>query len=159
MFTDTLRPDNATDREIILTRLIDAPRDLVFGAWLTPERVNRWWGPNGFTTTTLEMDVRPGGIWRFIMHGPDGTDYDNRIVYSEVVPNERLVYAHGRDIDDDPTLFHVTVTFSEEDGKTRITMRSLFVSAEERRRVEGFGAIELGNQTLASLEAFVAEGA
>src|SRR6266852_4602923 len=79
------------DREIVITRLLDAPRELAFQAWTEPQHVAHWWGPNGFTNTIHEMDVRPGGVWRFIMHGPDGTDYKNEIVYVEVVKPERLV--------------------------------------------------------------------
>src|SRR2546430_11151240 len=80
-----------SDREILLTRVFDAPRELVFKVWTDPEHVGRWWGPRGFTNTIHEMDVRPGGVWRFTMHGPDGVDYLNRIVFIEVARPERLV--------------------------------------------------------------------
>lgn len=148
---------STSDREIVITRVVDAPRERVFEAFTTPEQVSQWWGPNGFTTTTHEMDARPGGIWRFIMHGPNGTDYPNRIQYIEVVPPERLVYDHDDDVDNDPHGFHVTVTFDQEGAGTRITMRTLLGSAEERKRVEEFGAIEGGNQTLARLAEFLAQ--
>jgi uncharacterized protein YndB with AHSA1/START domain len=82
------------DREMVITRVINAPRALVFKAWTKPAHIGNWWGPRGFTTTTHSMDVRPGGEWRFVMHGPDGTDYQNRIVDLEVVEPERLVYDH-----------------------------------------------------------------
>jgi uncharacterized protein YndB with AHSA1/START domain len=82
------------------------------------------------------------------MHGPDGTDYDNRIVFREVVRPERLVYDHGSDKDDDPYKFHVTVTFVDQGGRTELTMRSLFASAEQRDKKIEFGAVEGGNQTL-----------
>lgn len=146
----TAAPDvtPATEPVINITRLFDAPRELVFDAWTDPQHISQWWGPRGFTTTTHERDVRPGGVWRFIMHGPDGTDYDNRIVYREVVRPERLVYDHDSDKEDDPHKFHVTVTFAEEDGKTRLTMRTLFKSIAERDRTIEFGAVEGGNQTL-----------
>jgi uncharacterized protein YndB with AHSA1/START domain len=72
------------DREIVVTRVFDAPRELVFDAFTDPAHISNWWGPDGFTTTTHEMDVRPGGTWRFVMHGPDGVDYDNIIVYREI---------------------------------------------------------------------------
>ena len=88
-----------TDREIVLSRLIDAPQELVFDAWTDPEQVGQWWGPSGFTTTTHKMEVKPGGVWRFVMHGPDGRDYQNKITYLEIVPPERLVYRHGGDED------------------------------------------------------------
>jgi uncharacterized protein YndB with AHSA1/START domain len=121
--------------------------------WTDPQHVAAWWGPNGFTNTILEMDVRPGGIWRFVMHGPNGVDYDNRIAYTEVVRPERLVYFHGSDVENDPGRFHVTVTFAEERRKTRLTMRSLFVSAAERDKVvKEFGALEGANQHLDRLE-------
>ncbi|MDB5309464.1 MAG: hypothetical protein JWO38_3666 [Gemmataceae bacterium] len=143
---------DTSDREIVITRVIDAPRDLVFSAWTDPEHVSRWWGPRGFTTTTSRMDVSPGGVWRFVMHGPDGRDYQNKIVFSEVVKPERLVYAHGGDDEGEPVNFHVTVTFEDQAGKTKLTMRSLFPSAEERDRVvREYGAVEGGNQTLARL--------
>jgi len=143
------------DREIVITRLLNAPRELVFKAWTDRELIRQWWGPRGFTTTTHEMDVRPGGVWRFIMHGPDGTDYDNRIVYVEIVEPERLVYNHGGD--DGAVQFRATVTFVEQGGKTALTMHSLFPSAEERDRVvREYHAIEGGKQTLDRLEEYLA---
>lgn len=143
------------DREIVLTRVFDAPRELVFKAFTDPKHVAQWWGPNGFTNTIHEMDVRPGGVWRFIMHGPNGVDYPNRVVYSEVVKPERLAWAHGSD-DGKPANFHATVTFAEQGGKTRVTMRMLFATAAERdKTVKEVGAIEGGNQTLARLAAYL----
>lgn len=131
-------------REIAATRVFDAPRDLVFDAWTSPEHVAQWWGPNGFTTTTQSMDVRPGGDWIFIMHGPDGTDYKNHIVYREVVRPERLVYDHVSG-----PLFHATVLFEAEGDKTRIRMQMLFETAELRNQVaEKFGAVQGLEQTL-----------
>jgi uncharacterized protein YndB with AHSA1/START domain len=140
-----------SDREIVLTRVYDAPRELVFRMFTDPEHVRQWWGPNGFTTTTHTMDVRPGGVWRFVMHGPDGTDYPNLITYAEVARPERLAYQHGSD-ESEPAHFEVTVTFQEQDGKTTVTMRSIFPTAAARDHVvEKVGAIEGGKQTLARL--------
>jgi len=134
-------------REIVITRVFDAPRKLVFEAWTDPKHIGSWWGPKGFTTTTFEMDVRPGGVWRFVMHGPDGVDYQNKIVYLEIVAPERLVYDHG-DVTDTGH-FRVTVTFAEQGNKTKLTMRSLFRSVAERDEVvTKYHAIEGGNQTL-----------
>jgi uncharacterized protein YndB with AHSA1/START domain len=141
------------DREIILTRAFDAPRDLVFQAWTDPAHLPHWFGPHGFSLTIHEIDVRPGGMWRYIMHGPDGTDYTNRMVYQEVVRPERLVYLHGEDVDDDPDAFHVTVSFEEEDGRTRVTSRMVMNTVEQRERAVGFGAQELGQQTMERLAA------
>src|SRR5687767_15596482 len=102
-------------REIVGSRVFDAPRELVFKMWTDPKHVPNWWGPNGFLITTYEMDVRPGGAWRFVMHGPDGTDYYNKIVYREVVAPERLAYSHVSG-----PLFDVVVTFEEQGLKTRV---------------------------------------
>src|SRR5690348_13034750 len=124
MDAKTARDTWALDREIVLTRVCDAPRELVFEAWTKSEHVSRWFGPKGFTTTTHEMNVRPGGMWRFDMRAPDGKVYDNRCVYLEVKAPERLVFDHGHDKDDDPTRFRVTVTFDvQSDGKTVVTLR------------------------------------
>ena len=97
------------------------------------------------------MDVRPGGVWRFVMHGPDGTGYDNKVVFVEVVRPERLVYDHGPGDESDSPQFHVTVTFEEEGGKTRLTLRLVFASPAERDRAVEFGALDGGNQTLERL--------
>lgn len=136
------------DREIVLTRIFDAPRELVFDAYTDARHLDEWWGPRGYVTTTHEIDVRVGGTWRFNMHGPDGTDHPNRIVYTEVTRPERLAYLHGSDIDPDPHQFQVTVTFTDLGGRTELTSRILLATAEQRAHVVGFGAIELGYQTL-----------
>lgn len=147
----------SADREIVITRVFDAPRALVFEAWTDPKHVPHWWGPTGFTNTVHEIDVRPGGVWRFVMHGPDGVDYDNKIVYLEVVPPERLVYLHGADREDDPGDFRVIVTFDEEEGRTRLTMRTIFPSAEARdKTLKEVGALEGARQTLDRLAAYLA---
>ncbi|NUM55835.1 MAG: SRPBCC domain-containing protein [Candidatus Hydrogenedentes bacterium] len=147
--------NDTVDREMVIERLVDAPRELVFRAFTEPEHVKHWWGPNGFTNTIHEMDVRPGGVWRFIMHGPDGTDYPNKIVYVEVLPPERLVYEHSGDRPDGPVLFRSTVTLDDAGGKTKVTLRALFPSADEFRRAKEFGAAEGGQQTLARLAEYV----
>ena len=145
--------NNESDRELVFTRVFDAPRELVFDAWTHRNHIEQWWGPNGFTTTTSEMDVRPGGTWRYVMHGPDGTDYPNIIKYREVVRPERLHYWHGDDGTEAPVSFLVTVTFDDEDDKTRVTMRMLFDSKEKKDEVEqSYGAIEGAHQTLGRLE-------
>lgn len=143
--------------DITITRLIDAPRERVFDAWTDPDALNQWWGPQGFTTTTERIDVRPGGVWQFIMHGPDGTDYPNHIVFDEIVRPERITYSHG-ETEGRPDDFHTTVTFADEDGRTRLTMRSVFKSAELREQALGFGAIEGGHSTIDNLSEFVLDG-
>jgi uncharacterized protein YndB with AHSA1/START domain len=150
--------ETTADREIVVSRAFDAPRELVFEAWTKPEHVARWWGPNGFTTTTESMDVRPGGVWKYLMHGPDGTDYPNRIEYINVERPARLVFLHGSGPDRTPGAdFHTTATFDEIGGKTVVTMRSVFPTAALREIVvRDFKAIEGGKQTLARLAEYVA---
>jgi len=144
------------DREIVFTRRLDAARELVFRVWSQAKHVARWWSPRGFTTTTHEMEVAPGGVWRFVMHGPDGTDYDNTITYREISPPERLLYDHGEQ--GAPGSFRVTVTFEAQNGTTRLTMRMLFESVAERDFVvEKYGAIDGGNQTLDRLTEYLEE--
>jgi len=147
----------ALDREVVIMRVYDAPRELVFDAWTNLEHLPRWFGPQGFTLTTREIDVRVGGRWRFVFHGPDGTDYDNRMVFLEVRRPELLSFDHGSDRDDDPGRFRVTVTFdAQSNGKTVVTLRQLHPTKEQRERVIGFGAVELGLQTLDKLAAHLA---
>ncbi len=143
---------NTADRELVIKRVLDAPRELVFAVWTDPEHVAQWWGPNGFSTTIQEMDVRPDGIWRLVMHGPDGTDYKNKIVFLEVVKPERLVYKHEPEKGSEPVTFETTVTFADRGNKTELTFRILFPSAAIFKQVEKkYGAIEGANQTLGRL--------
>lgn len=154
--TDT--GESVEQRELVITRTFDAPRELVFAAWTTPEHVAKWWGPRDFTITTREMDIRPGGVWRYIMHGPDGVDYDNEITYLEIERPERLVYRHGSGGEDPGGEFQTTVTFAARAGQTELTMQMLFASvADLKQAVEQFGAIEGANQTLDSLAEFLAD--
>ena len=149
---------NTSDREIIISRLINAPRELVFEVWTEQEHLEKWWGPNGFTTTTSEFDFKPGGTWIHTMHGPDGTDYPNEVYYEEIVRPERITYDHGGgdDIGVNDAQFHVTVTFEDEGGKTRLTMKSVFKTKKQRDHVvEKYHAIEGGEQHMANLEEYV----
>jgi uncharacterized protein YndB with AHSA1/START domain len=122
-------------RSIIGVREFDAPRDLVFSAWTDPKHLAHWWGPNGFSHTTLSFDLRPGGVWRFVMHGPDGRDYQNHITFEELVPPERIVYRHGGSDDGEAVHFRQTVIFEDIGGRTRMTCRSDFPSAAAREHV------------------------
>jgi uncharacterized protein YndB with AHSA1/START domain len=146
-------PTTATaDREIAATRIFDAPRELVWRVWTDPEHIGKWWGPIGFRTTTNVYELKPGGRWLFVMHGPDGTDYRNDVTFTDVVEPERLEYDHGPS-----PVFHVTVCFDiETDDKTKLSMQMLFPTAEERdRTIEKFGAIEGLNQTLGRLTEYL----
>lgn len=143
-----------SDREIVITRDFDAPRELVWRAWTDPKQVVRWWGPRGFTTTVETMEVRPGGVWKHVMHGPDGARYPNQCVFQEVVEPERIVFSNGGSKEGGPGVqFLSTWTFEHvKAGVTRLTIRMVFPTAAERDRVErDFGAIEGGRQTLERL--------
>jgi uncharacterized protein YndB with AHSA1/START domain len=147
----------AIDRSIVLTRMLEAPREQVFELWTSAEHLANWWGPNGFTTTTHEADIRPGGVWRFTMHGPDGTDYSNVLHYEQVDPPELITFTHGDDVGEMPP-FRGTITFDDFQGMTILTMRTVFASVDElQRQVEKVGAIEGGNQTLDRLVGYVGE--
>jgi uncharacterized protein YndB with AHSA1/START domain len=147
---------DASDRELIFNRVFDAPRELVYKAWTDPRHLIQWWGPKGFTTSVYEMDVKPGGVWRLTMRGPDGREYKNRIIFIEVVKPERLVYKHDPEQGCEPVRFEVTVTFAEEGAKTRLTMRMLFPSADAREDVvKKYGAVEGANQTLGKLAEYL----
>ena len=148
--------ESGSDREIVLSRVFDAPRDLVFEAWSDPAQLAQWWGPDGFTTTTHKMDLKPGGVWRFVMHGPDGRDYQNKVTYIEVERPSRLVYKQGGEAEHADIKFHVTVTFEAQGDKTKVTLRSVFPTPEERDHVvKEYGAIEGGKQTLARLAGYL----
>jgi uncharacterized protein YndB with AHSA1/START domain len=123
-----------SDREIVVSRTIEGPRDLVFEVWSDAGHHARWWGPDRFTTTTHAFDFRPGGVWEFTMHGPDGTDYPNWIEWLEISPPERMVFRHGADRDD-PEAFRGTVTMVERGDVTEVTLRSEFNTKEQRDRV------------------------
>ena len=145
-------------RSIIGTRVLDAPRELVFSVWTDPKHLAQWWGPDGFTTTTHAFDFWPGGVWRFVMHGPDGRDYQNRIIFDEIVPPERIVYRHDGGEDVEPVQFAQTVTFEDfGNGQTRLIWHGTFPSAEERARViREYGADKGLVQTMARLVDYVA---
>ena len=142
--------ESTTDRELVHSRLIDAPRERVYRAFAEPEHLARWWGPKGFTNTFQEFDPRPGGRWQFVMHGPNGADYPNQSVFVEIVKPERIVFDHLSG-----PAFQVTATFAEEAGKTRLTFRMLFETAAECDKVKGF-AVGANEENLDRLEAELA---
>jgi len=142
---------------LIFHRDFAFPRALVYQAWTDSAHLDHWWGPLGFRNTTEAFDFRIGGVWQLIMHGPDGTDYPNRLRYTTITPNERIEYRHDAGRDDDPSGFDVTVDFIElSEGMTRVTMCLAFASPETAQQiVEGAGAIEGHRGTMLRLERFV----
>ena len=154
------RRSATADREIVISRIIRAPRELVFEAFTEVRHLSRWWGPDGFTTSTRSFEFRVGGEWEFVMHGPDGTDYQEWISWTEIAPPERIALLHGESRSD-PNAFESVLTFAPDgtDGTvTRIEMRTVFPTRELRNEVvERYHAIEGGQQTLSHLDAYVTE--
>lgn len=157
-------PANATvskrsetsDRELILTRLFDAPRELVFEAWTDPKHLPHWWGPNGFRTTVRQHQLKPGGVWRLTMRGPEGRNYHNRLVFEEVVKPERLVYQHQPEAGDEAASHQSIVTFAARGNQTEVVMRLVFASRQERERiVTQYNAIEGGRETMDRLARYL----
>jgi uncharacterized protein YndB with AHSA1/START domain len=143
-------------REIVVSRIIDAPRELVFQAFTEVRHLSQWWGPEGFTTTTRSFEFREGGVWDFVMHGPDGTDYQEWITWTEIVPPERIAMLHGESRDD-PNAFESTLAFAPHGTATRLVMRTVFPTEQLRdQAVQQYHAVEAGEQTISNLAAYVA---
>lgn len=144
-------------REIRITRVVDAPRELVWKAWTTPENIAVWWGPRGFTTRVEEHDLRPGGRWHYVMVAPDGEEYPAMGTFREVVPPERIVTTDefGEDFEHDMDLPEGIVfdcLFEEVGEKTRLTLRIVHSDAESRRKHEEMGVVEGWGSSLDCLE-------
>ncbi len=142
-------------RMIEVSRLIDAPRDLVFEVFTTPGHIDQWWGPDGFRNETHEMEFRQGGIWRYTMHGPDGKAWPNWIRYRLIERPVRLVYDHGGELGE-PAHFEGQITFEAKGERTLVTLTLLFPTTEARDATLKFGAVEGGKQTLARLDGYAA---
>ena len=122
---------SADDRAFVHSRLIDAPQARVFRAFAEPTHLARWWGPDGFSSTFEVFEFRAGGIWRFVMHGPDGTDYPNENAFREIVTPERVVVEHLSDTHH----FFLTITFAAQGDQTLVGWRQVFDTAEQREKV------------------------
>lgn len=142
--------ESAENREFVHSRVIDAPRERVFRAFTDPAHLARWWGPNGFTSTFELFDPRPGGTWRFVMHGPDGANYPNENVFVEVIAPERMVLEHISDSHH----FRLAITFVAQGTKTVVGWRQVFDTAAERQRIAKI-VIEANEQNLDRLAAEV----
>ena len=142
--------EETADREIVITREFNAPRELVWEAMTNPKHVVNWWGPRGFSTTIEKMDFRVGGVWQHVMRGPDGVNYPNKSIFKEIVAPEKIVFSHGGGREEGPgASFQAMWTFEAlAADKTRVTARMVFPSAATRDFVvKEFGAIEGGKQT------------
>ncbi|WP_051953514.1 SRPBCC family protein [Methylocapsa aurea] len=144
----------AAERTMVLQRVIQAPRSVVWGAWMNPETLPLWWGPEGFSCRTQRIDLRKGGEWVFDMIASDGTVFPNHHLYVDVRPEERLGYTllWG---ENGPKHADAWASFEDQDGATKVTLGMVFSTAAEFQEAKGFGAVELGLQTLGKLERFV----
>lgn len=142
------------ERTMVLQRIIKAPRALVWGAWMNAETLPQWWGPDGYSCRTKRIDLRAGGEWVFDMIGPDGTVFPNHHLYGEVRAQERIGYSllWG---ENGPKHADAWASFEDHDGATKVTLGMVFSSTAEFQDAKGFGAVELGQQTLGKLERFV----
>ncbi|WP_407278752.1 SRPBCC family protein [Aromatoleum evansii] len=138
---------STADRQFVHSRLIDASRERVFKAFSNPSHLARWWGPKGFSNTFDEFDFRTGGAWRFVMHGPDGTNYTNESVFTEIVAPERIVLEHFSGHH-----FELTITLTAQGEQTLVGWRQVFDTAEERQRIAAF-VTEANEQNLDRLTA------
>ena len=120
------KKNDTKDRELFLSRTLDAPVALVWEMFADPTHIVNWWGPNGFTNTIHKMDFRPGGEWNLVMHGPDGTDYDNKSIFTEIIPFKKIAYNHVS-----WPAITATISFEARGEQTFITWHMLFASAEE----------------------------
>lgn len=155
--TATRNTDNAltvttpSDLEIVMTRVFNAPRALVFDAWTRPEHLVHWFGPRGYTMPVCEVDLRPGGVWRFIMRGPDGAEMGMKGVYREIAAPERLVNTETFDDWPDSESI-VTMTLEEQEGRTTMISTSLYESLEARDALLDSGMEVGAGETLDRLE-------
>jgi uncharacterized protein YndB with AHSA1/START domain len=152
-----MTPPAADDHNIRLTRVYDAPVALVWDAFTLDAHASHWWGPRGFTITTHHKDVRVGGTWSYIMHGPDGTDWPNFTRYLEVQPHERLVYDHGASSADAAPMFRMTVEFRDLGGRTALSLCLTFPDAERARQTRHFIKAAGGNGTWDRLAEYLAQ--
>lgn len=142
-------------RTMVLQRTIQAPRTIVWNVWMNPETLPQWWGPDGFSCRTQRIDLRAGGEWVFDMIGPDGTVFPNHHLYTDVLPEQRIGYTllWG---ENGPKHADAWALFEEQDRTTKVTLGMVFNTEAEFQEAKGFGAIELGLQTLGKLDRFIA---
>lgn len=144
------------DNRLSVERFFPSPKELVFEAWSSPEHLSKWWGPNGFTITTHNMDFSDGGIWSFIMHGPDGTDYKNKIQFIKIDKPNLIQYKQSGEEETEDIKFQTKVIFEEVSDGTILKMEMEFATSEELQRVaREFGAIEGAEQHLNRLGEYI----
>ena len=149
--TNAAVAEPTADREIVSIHIFNTPRERVFQGWSDADQIVQWWGPDGFTNTFQEFNFTPGGEWKFVMHGPDGKDYDNDIVFEEIVAPSRVVFQHVS-----PPRFQVTATFDDLGAHTKVTFRMLFETAKVCEAVKTY-AVDANEQNFRRLEALIAQ--
>ena len=152
--TESTAAKRAAGPPLELTRILNAPRELVFKVWTDPAYLKHWWGPRGFTLPEYTADLRPGGAFRYVMRGPDGRDYASQGVFVELVPPERLV-TRGTIHDNPEFVLQTTVTFEDQNGRTKLTVRQEYTFESDATR----GAPEGWRQTLDRLAEYLAQPA
>lgn len=164
MADNTPLTEPQSEREIVIVRVFDAPRKMVYNAWTDPIHIAQWWGPKGFTTRVTELDLRPGGLCRYVMVGPDGTEYPVKGVFREIVPFEKIVATDEFDegfeqlVEGELPQGIVTTTLFEDLGsKTQLTLHIMHESVEERRKHEKMGVIAGWNSSFDCLEDYMAK--
>ncbi len=162
MTTRNSLPTEPAEMEIVTTRVFDAPRELLWKTWTEAEHVSQWFGPRDFTTRVTELDFRPGGRWRYVMIGPDGTEYPSKGVFREIIPLERIVTTDEFDegfeppeATDLPSGIVVTVLFDDLGDKTKLTLRIMHPTVEDRRKHEEMGVVGGWNSSLDCLEEYL----
>jgi uncharacterized protein YndB with AHSA1/START domain len=140
-------PESTFERELVHSRLIDAPRERLFRAFAQPAHLAKWWGPDGFSNTFEIFDLRVGGQWRFVMHGPDGSNYPNEMVFRELLVPERVVLEHLGSVHH----FFLTITFTDQAGKTLVGWRQVFDTSQEKEAIAEF-VVPANEQNLSRLE-------
>lgn len=146
---------NTADREIIATRVFDAPREIVFAAFTEKEHAEQWWLPPG--STTQEWDAKPGGVWRYSTATPDGESYGFKITFIEIDKPARLVYDYGNEGEYAGDPVRTNVSFEDEGGKTKVTLHLVFASAEAYQEAASYGAVGGAKQALETLADYLAK--
>lgn len=144
--------ENTERRQLSISRTLKAPIALVWEVWTNPEHIAQWWGPDGFTNTIQQMDLREGGEWKLTMHGPDGTNYPNRSIFKEIVPHERIVFEHFN------PHFITTIVFEPNGEETHMSWTAVFDTEEMLQTViKAHKADEGMKQNIAKLEHYISQ--
>lgn len=146
MNAENINSSFVIENKIITTRIFNADKVTVFKMWSDPLNLAQWWGPKDFKNTFHQFEFKPGGIWSSTFNGPDGTDYENKNVFAEIIENELIVFDHFTGHN-----FRITAMFEDQNGKTKLTWKMVFESAEEFEKVKNFVA-EANEQNLDRLE-------